>query len=68
MENKKDNIEMNESSKLIWKGLEIAEYRMIREKAMKNETLVQNDKDGNVIEVSAREVFVRLYNEAVPSY
>ncbi|MCQ2229568.1 MAG: hypothetical protein MJZ13_07470 [Bacteroidales bacterium] len=60
--------EFEETSALIDNALKVAEYRMLREKAMKNEILIQNDQEGNVIEVPAREVFVRLYNEPVPSF
>lgn len=65
-----DNTEesLSELSKRIEKGLELAEYRMLREKAMRNEILIQSDIDGKVIKVSAREVFTKLYNEAVPTY
>ncbi len=65
-----DNTEesLSELSKKIEKGLELAEYRMLREKAMKNEVLIQADEKGNVIRVPAREVFVKLYNEPVPTF
>ena len=50
------------------RGLELAEYRMLRDKAMHNETIIQGDGKGGWREVSAREVFVELYNEPVPTF
>jgi hypothetical protein len=50
------------------RGLELAEYRMLREKAMRNETIIQGDGKGGWREVSAREVFVKIYNEPVPTF
>lgn len=52
----------------IIKGLELAEYRTLRRKAMLNQNVVQSDKDGKPIIVPAREVFVKLYNEPVPNF
>lgn len=50
------------------KGLELAEYRMLRDKAMRNQTIIQGDgKDGSR-EVSARELFVNIYHEQVPTF
>ena len=49
-------------------GLELAEYRMLRDKAMRNETLMQGDCKGGWVEVSAREWFVKLYNEPLPTF
>lgn len=57
----------NERNLLI-KGLELAEYRTLRRKAMLNENVVHSDADGNPILVPAREVFVQLYNEPVPTF
>lgn len=57
----------NERNLLI-KGLELAEYRTLRRKAMLNENVVHSDADGNPILVAAREVFVQLYNEPVPTF
>ena len=50
------------------RGLELAEYRMLRDKAMHNETIIQGDDEKGWREVSAREVFVKLYNEPVPTF
>ena len=50
------------------RGLELAEYRMLRDKAMRNETIIQSDGIGGWREVSARELFVKIYNEPVPTF
>ncbi|MCQ2238035.1 MAG: hypothetical protein MJZ73_02225 [Bacteroidaceae bacterium] len=57
-----------EERDLIIKGLELAEYRTLRQKAMLNQNVVQSDKDGRPIIVPAREVFVKLYKEPIPSF
>lgn len=41
---------------------------MLRMKSMRNEMVLQNDSQGNIIRVPAREVFTRLYNEPAPMY
>ncbi|MBR4678025.1 MAG: hypothetical protein IKO99_08475 [Bacteroidales bacterium] len=58
----------NQDKDLIKKALEIAEYKTLKKKAMLNQTVVQSDKDGNIIYVPAREVFQKLYNEPVPEF
>lgn len=50
---------------LIIKALEIAEYRMLRQKALLGQDLVQADDDGNPYIVPAKEVFEKLYNEKI---
>ena len=60
--------EKNKFRDLLVKGLELAEYRMLKDKAMRNLNIVQSDENGMVREVSARELFVRLYNEPVPAF
>ena len=50
------------------RGLGLSEYRMLRDKAMRNLTIIQGDGKGGWREVSAREVFVKLYNEPVPTF
>jgi hypothetical protein len=50
------------------RGLRLSEYRMLRDKAMHNETIIQGDEENGWREVSAREVFVKLYNEPVPTF
>lgn len=60
---------MSEEEYELWvKGLEKAEYNMLRMKSMRNEMVLQNDSQGNIIRVPAREVFTRLYNEPAPTY
>jgi len=50
------------------RGLKLAEYRMLRDKAMRNLNIIQGDGKGGWREVSAREVFVNLYHEPVPTF
>ena len=50
------------------RGLRLSEYRMLRDKAMRNLTIIQGDGKGGWREVSAREVFVKLYHEPVPTF
>ncbi len=50
------------------KGLKLAEYRWLKEKAMKNEMVTQGDGYGGVKEVSARQLFVEIYHEPVPEF
>lgn len=49
-------------------GLQKAEYNTLRMKAMRNEMILQDDVEGNIIRVSAREIFSSLYHEPVPMY
>lgn len=49
----------------IWKGLELAEHRMLREKALRNETVIQGDERGNIQRISARKLLKEIYNEDV---
>jgi hypothetical protein len=49
-------------------GLELAEYRMLRDKAMRNQTIIQGDGANGWREVSAREVFEKMYNQPVPTF
>lgn len=58
----------NQDKELIKNALQIAEYETLKRKAMLNQMVVQTDKDGNIIYVPAREVFVKLYNEPVPEF
>lgn len=37
-------------------------------KSMRNEMILQDDENGNIIRVPAREIFVKLYNEPAPTY
>lgn len=54
--------------KLLIEGLAMAEYNTLRMKAMRNEMVLKDDADGNIVRVPAREVFVQLYHEAVPTF
>ena len=49
-------------------GMALAEYNMLREKAMRNETLIQSDGQGGTVEVSAHELFEKLYGEPAPTF
>lgn len=49
-------------------GMALAEYNMLREKALRNETLIISDGRGGTLEVSARDHFERLYGEPAPTY
>ena len=60
--------EKQQYQKDLLRGLELAEYRMRRDKAMRNLTIIQGDEEHGWREVSAREVFVKLYNEPVPTF
>lgn len=64
---------MSESEKIQYRqelvrGLELAEYRMIRDKAMRNQTIIQGDGANGWREVSARELYVQLYKKPVPTF
>jgi hypothetical protein len=50
------------------RGLELAEYRMLREKAMRNQTIIQGDGENGWREVSAHELFEEIYKQPAPTY
>ena len=60
--------ERKEYNEKLRKGLELAEYRMLRDKAMRNLTVVQSDGNSGYREVSAKELFVSIYHEPVPTF
>ena len=60
--------EKKQSMQELIRGLELAEYRMLRDKAMRNQTVIQGDGADGWREVSARELFVKLYNQPVPTF
>lgn len=60
--------ERKEFREQLIRGLELAEYRMLRDKAMRNQSIIHCDKEGNIIESSAREIFTQRYNEPVPQF
>lgn len=62
------NKEFEKFSETMRRGLELAEYRTLRRKAMLNENVVHSDAEGKPKLVPAREVFVQLYHEPVPSF
>lgn len=58
----------DEEYEFLVKGLEKAEYNTLRMKSMKNEMVLMDDVEGNIIRVPAREVFEKLYHEPAPTY
>lgn len=60
--------EMKQYREELIRGLELAEYRMLRDKAMRNQTIIQGDGGTGVREVSAREIFTQIYQEPVPAF
>lgn len=46
-------------------GLKRSRYKLIREKALRNETVVEGNYAGGTIEVSARKLLKELYNEEI---
>lgn len=60
--------EKKQYRKELVRGLELAEYRMIRDKAMRNQTIIQGDGANGWREVSARELYVQLYKKPVPTF
>lgn len=53
---------------ILVKGLEKAQYNTLKMKSMRNEMILQNDEEGNITRVPAREVFTQLYHEPAPTY
>ena len=49
----------------LMQGLELAEYRLLREKALQDKTIIQSNDNGGYIEVPAKLVFEQLYHEIV---
>ncbi len=47
----------------IKRGLELAEHQMLRDKAIRNEDVVQGDGKGGFRVVSARKLLKDIYNE-----
>jgi len=60
--------ELQKIDQELTRGLELAEYKMLRDKAMRNQNIVQSDGNGGVREVPARVVFQQLYHEPVPCF
>lgn len=57
-------IESKEYQEKLERGLALAERRMLEEKAIRGEILVQGTPDGRVVHVPAREVLERLYPDS----
>ena len=62
------NKEREQYRRDLQRGLDLAEYRMLRDKAMHNLSIVPSDGEGGCRAVSAREVFEQLYHEPVPAF
>ena len=56
-------VERIEFRKKLREGLNHSRYKLIREKALRNETLVEGDYKGGTRNVSARVLLKQLYNE-----
>ncbi|MBR4793962.1 MAG: zeta toxin family protein [Bacteroidaceae bacterium] len=57
----------DERSRLI-DGLEWAQHETLKRKAMRAEMVLQDNEDGEVVRVSARDVFEKLYSEPAPTF
>ncbi len=53
--------EREQNTQKLMRGLEIAEYRMLKDKALRNEVVIQGDDKGGYKAISARVLFARLY-------
>ncbi len=49
-------------------GLKRSRYKLIREKALRNENIVEGNYDGGTVEISARKLLKELYNEEIADY
>lgn len=56
--------ERKELSQKLRYGLALAERRMLEEKAMRNENVIQGTHDGKIKSIPARVVYKQLYAEA----
>lgn len=50
------NKEIQEFNEILRRGLELAEKRMLEEKALRGQSVVVCDKDGNIIRIPAKQV------------
>ena len=57
----------DERSRLI-DGLEWAQHETLKRKAMRAEMVLQDNDNGEVVRVSARDVFEKLYSEPAPTF
>ena len=55
--------EMLKQTNKLLEGLKMADYQLLRQKSILNQTIVTEDDQGNVVEVPARTVFTKLYQE-----
>ena len=55
--------EMLKQTNKLSEGLKIADYQLLKQKSMLNQNIVTEDDQGNVVEVPARAVFSKLYQE-----
>lgn len=53
---------LKQTNKLM-EGLKIADYQLLKHKSMLNQNIVTEDDQGNVVEMPARAVFTKLYQE-----
>ena len=53
---------LKQTNKLI-EGLKIADHQLLKHKSMLNQNIVTEDDQGNVVEMPARAVFTKLYQE-----
>lgn len=56
---------MNELNEKIWEGLELAQRRMIEEKALHGEEVVSSQEDGTIVRTPARQLLKQLYGVTV---
>jgi hypothetical protein len=61
MEN--NNADIRQIAKKWHEGLDLAEYAMIKEKALKNDSLVMTDNQGGTVKVPAKELLKIIYGE-----
>lgn len=59
------NEERQELSRKLHYGLALAERRMLEEKALRNEEVIQGTPDGRIMRVPARELLKEIKKEAI---
>ena len=52
--------EIMELEEKIWKGLQLAEKRMLEEKALRNENVIVQTDDGTIQHIPARQVLATM--------
>ena len=58
------NKEIRDFSETLNKGLQLAEQRMLQDKAMRGEDVIICDKDNNILRIPARQI---ISHKAVPN-